>query len=135
MSELGNAQVSFNNALGLYKNNNLKEAIEQLNEILNIESSHKKSLDLMVHIYIKINQPINALQFIDRCIRISHDTKKYLELKFKLLIFINDHKNALGTIKELHKQYPSINSTRELSNQYIINDEIDKSEKVVQDFS
>ena len=54
MSELGNAQVSFNNALGLYKNNNLKEAIEQLNEILNIESSHKKSLDLMVHIYIKI---------------------------------------------------------------------------------
>ena len=134
MSELGNAQVSFNNALGLYKNNNLKEAIEQLNEILNIESSHKKSLDLMVHIYIKINQPINALQFIDRCIRISHDTKKYLELKFKLLIFISDHKNALGSIKELHKQYPSINSTRELSNQYIINDEIDKSEKVVQDF-
>ena len=49
MSELGNAQLGFNNALSLYKDNNLNEAVEQLIEILKVDSFHKEALNLIIH--------------------------------------------------------------------------------------
>ena len=40
MSELGNAQMGFNNAISLYNDNSLNDALEQLIEILKIEPNH-----------------------------------------------------------------------------------------------
>ena len=58
MSELGNAQMGFNNAVSLYKDNSLNDALEQLIEILKVEPNHKESLNLIIHIYIKINESL-----------------------------------------------------------------------------
>ena len=48
MSDSNNAQSAFENALKLLKDNNLNEAIEQLNEILKVHPTH---IDLsLIHI-------------------------------------------------------------------------------------
>jgi len=134
MSELGNAQLGFNNALSLYKDNNLNEAVEQLIEILKVDSFHKESLNLIIHIYIKINESDLAIKYINNCINNNYDLKKYLEIKYKLMIYKGDHNNALDALKRLHESNPTINSVRELSNLYIGLEKLDKSESVIQNF-
>ena len=134
MSESGNAQLGFNNALSLYNDNNLNEAVEQLIEILKVDSFHKESLSLIIHIYIKINESDLALKYINNCINNNYDLKKYLEIKYKLMIYKGDHNNALDALKRLHEFNPTINSVRELSNLYIGLEELDKSESVIQNF-
>ena len=134
MSELGNAQLGFNNALSLYKDNNLNEAVEQLIEILKVDSFHKESLSLIIHIYIKINESDLAIKYINNCINNNYDLKKYLEIKYKLMVHKGDHNNALDALKRLHETNPTINSVRELSNLYIGLEELDKSESVIQNF-
>ena len=40
MPELNNAKFAFDNAIKLLNDNNLKESVEQLNEIIKIEPNH-----------------------------------------------------------------------------------------------
>ncbi len=47
MPELNNAKFAFDNAIKLLNDNNLKESVEQLNEIIKIEPNHIKSLNLL----------------------------------------------------------------------------------------
>ena len=56
MPELNNAKFAFDNAIKLLNDNNLKESVEQLNEIIKIEPNHIKSLNLLGDIYIKLNK-------------------------------------------------------------------------------
>ena len=134
MSELGNAQMGFNNAVSLYKDNSLNDALEQLIEILKVEPNHKESLNLIIHIYIKINESDLALKYINNCINNNHDLEKNLEIKYKLMLYKGDLNKGLDTLKYLHDVNPTINSVRELSNLYIDLEEFEKSENVIQDF-
>ena len=53
MSELNNTNYAFKNAFDLFKDNNVNEAHEQLEEILKVYPEDKDSLDLIILIYIK----------------------------------------------------------------------------------
>ena len=134
MSDLKNEQFAFKNAIKLLNDNNLNEAIEQLNEILKIHPGHSDSLDLMGSIYIRLNKPDEAINVINRSIEINQDIKKYLEMKYKLLIFKGDSKSALDCLTLLHKKYPSVSTAREISNHYLDLDEQDKADQAIQDF-
>ena len=134
MSGSNNAQFAFENALKLLKDNNLNEAIEQLNEILKIHPDHIESLDLLGAVYIKLNKPNDALSIINKSIDLTKDIKKYLEMKYKLLTFKGDSKNAFECLQLLHKKYPSINTAREISNHYLDLDDQEKADQAIQDF-
>ena len=86
MSELNNINYAFDNAIKLLNDNNLKESIEQLEEILKIQSDHKKSLNLLADIFIKLNKPTESLKFINRVLKIDASNKNTLEKKYKLLL-------------------------------------------------
>ena len=79
MSELNNINYAFDNAIKLLNDNNLKESIEQLEEILKIQSDHKKSLNLLADIFIKLNKPTESLKFINRVLKIDASNKNTLE--------------------------------------------------------
>ena len=134
MSELGNAQSAFKNAIKLYKDNNLNEAVEQLEEIIKIEPSHKDSSDFLVFLYIKLNKPHLALKLVNISIKNNSDNQEYYEKKYKLLLYIGEHNKALDCLEYLHNKYPSINTVREISNLYIEKNDIEKSENVIQKF-
>jgi tetratricopeptide (TPR) repeat protein len=134
MSDLNNTNYAFKNALDLFKDNNVNEALEQLEEILKVYPEDKDSLDLIILIYIKTNKPNKAIQFVNRCISLFPDDISYLEKKYKLLTFIGDQNAAFDCLIALNKMSPSIESIREISNIYIDKGEIEKSEESIQDF-
>ena len=134
MPDFNTAKVAFKNAVNLFSDNNLNEAIEQLNEILNTHPEHLNALDLLGIIFIKLNKPDEALEVINKSISLNKDNKKYLDTKYKLLIFKGDNNNAFDCLKSLHKKYPSVNSAREISNHYLDMDNKDKADEVIQKF-
>ena len=134
MSDLNNTNYAFKNALDLFKDNNVNEALEQLDEILKVYPEDKDSLDLIILIYIKTNKPNDAIQFVNRCIGLFPQDISYLEKKYKLLTFIGDQNSALDCLKKLNKISPTIESIREISNIYIDKGETEKSEEIIQHF-
>ena len=134
MSELNNTNYAFKNAIDLFKDNKVNEALEQLEEILKVYPEDKDSLDLIILINIKTNKPNKAIQFVNRCISLFPDDITYLEKKYKLLTFIGDQNAALDCLKRLNQISPTIDSIREISNIYIDKGEIEKSEEIIQDF-
>ena len=134
MSELNNINYAFDNAIKLVNDNNLKESIEQLEEILKIQSDHKKSLNLLADIFIKLNKPTESLKFINRVLKIDASNKNTLEKKYKLLLYIGEESAAFDTLLLLNTSHPSINTARELSNYYLKHDDEDKSDEVIQTF-
>ena len=134
MSDLNNTNYTFKNAFDLFKDNNVNEALEQLEEILKVYPEDKDSLDLIILINIKTNKPNKAIQFVNRCISLFPDDITYLEKKYKLLTFIGDQNAALDCLITLNKISPTIESIREISNIYIDKGEIEKSEEAIQDF-
>jgi tetratricopeptide (TPR) repeat protein len=134
MSELNKTNYAFKNAIDLFKDNKVNDALEQLDEILKVYPEDKDSLDLIILIYIKTNKPNNAIQFVNRCISLFPDDISYLEKKYKLLTFIGDQNTALDCLITLNKISPTIESIREISNIYIDKGEIEKSEETIQDF-
>ena len=134
MSELNNTNYAFKNAIDLFKDNKVNEALEQLEEILKVYPEDKDSLDLIILINIKTNKPNKAIQFVNRCISLFPDDITYLEKKYKLLTFIGDQNAAFDCLKRLNQISPTIDSIREISNIYIDKGEIEKSEETIQDF-
>ena len=134
MSDLNNTNYAFKNAIDLFKDNNVNEALEQLDEILKVYPEDKDSLDLIVLIYIKTNKPNDAIKFVNRCIGLFPEDISYLEKKYKLLTFIGDQNTALDCLKKLNKISPTIESIREISNIYIDKGETEKSEEIIQHF-
>ena len=134
MSELNNINYAFDNAIKLLNDNNLKESIEQLEEILKIQSDHKKSLNLLADIFIKLNKPTESLKFINRVLKIDASNKNTLEKKYKLLLYIGEESAAFDTLLLLNTSHPSINIARELSNYYLKHDDEEKSDEVIQTF-
>ena len=134
MPELNNAKFAFDNAIKLLNDNNLKESVEQLNEIIKIEPNHIKSLNLLGDIYIKLNKPKESLHFVNKALNIEKYNKLNLEKKYKLLLFLGNESSSHETLKLLHKKHPSINTARELSNYYLKIDDEEKSDNVIQDF-
>ena len=134
MSELNNAKYAFDNAIKLLNDNNLKESIEQLEEILKIHPNHKTSLSLLSDIYIKLNKPNESLNYVNKVLTIDKTDKNILEKKYKILLYIGDESSAFETLLLLNKSHPSINTARELSNYYLKHDDEEKSDEVIQSF-
>ena len=134
MQESKNLKIALDNALEHINNNRLNESIEQLNEILKYNKNHIPTLDLLVKVYIKINQPTKALTINQKIINIEPNNKFYLEQKIKFLKYLNDFNGYEKALLELNEKYPSIEVARILSNLYLSQDDEEKSDYIIQNF-
>ena len=80
---LDNTKFALTNALKLFKDNNVYSALEQLEEILKVYPDNKEALELIISINIKINNPINALKYINQSIHFFQDNKFYQNKNIK----------------------------------------------------
>ena len=101
MSELSSTQFAFDNAVNLFKDNNLKESIEQLEEILKVYPNNFESLDLLSTVFIKGNNPKEAIKYVNKCLQLDKSNKKHLELRYKILTYLGDHTSALKSLENL----------------------------------
>ena len=68
-----NTKFALKNALKLFNDNNVNSALEQLEEILKVYPDNKEALELIISINVKINNPINALKYINQSIHFFED--------------------------------------------------------------
>jgi tetratricopeptide (TPR) repeat protein len=134
MQESKNLKIALDNALEHINNNRLNESIEQLNEILKYNKNHIPTLDLLVNVYIKFNQPTKALTINQKIIDIEPNNRFYLEQKIKFLKYLNDFNGYEKALLELNEKYPSIEVARILSNLYLSQDDEEKSDYIIQNF-
>ena len=134
MSENTNLKSALDNAIDLFNNNNLNECIEQLEEILIIHSNNLKALNMLLDINIKINKAAEALKIIKKLIRLEPNTKEHQEKLIKVHQFLNDEQAYQSALIEFHKNFPSIQTARIISNIHIENDREEESDQVIQNF-
>ena len=134
MSENTNLKIALDNATDLLSNNNLNECIEQLEEILSVHPLNLAALSLLLDINIKQNKPENALELIKKLIKLDPNNKEYQEKLIKVYKFLNDDQAYQSALIEFHKQFPSITTTRLISNIHIENDREEESDQVIQNF-
>ena len=66
MSENSNLKIALNNDIYLIYNNNQKECLQQLEEILTIHPSNSEALSLALDINIKISNTEKAIEIINK---------------------------------------------------------------------
>ena len=129
-----NLKEALTNAVNLYRDNNLNESIEQIDEILKHRPDDKNSLRLLIDIYIKLSLTDKALEHIDVYLNYYPSDLDVLEKKAKVFKYLNDDKGFIKSIKTLHERVPSINTARLISNYYITIDQPEKADDVIKDF-
>ena len=134
MSENTNLKIALGNAIDLFNNNNLNECIEQLEEILTIHPANLKVLNMLLDTNIKINKAAEALKIIKKLIRLEPNKKEHQEKLIKLHQFLNDDQAYQSALIEFHKNFPSIQTARIISNIHIENDREEESDQVIQNF-
>ena len=134
MSENTNLKIALGNAIDLFNNNNLNECIEQLEEILTIHPANLKALNMLLDTNIKINKAAEALKTIKKLIRLEPNKKEHQEKLIKLHQFLNDDQAYQSALIEFHKNFPSIQTARIISNIHIENDREEESDQVIQTF-
>ena len=134
MSENTNLKIALDNAIDLFNNNNLNECIEQLEEILTIHPNNLKVLNMLLDINIKINRAARALKIIKKLIRLEPNKKEHQEKLIKVYQFLNDDQAYQSALIEFHKNFPSIQTARIISNIHIQNDREEESDQVIQHF-
>ena len=134
MSENTNLKSALDNAIDLFNNNNLNECIEQLEEILTIHPANLKVLNMLLDTNIKINKAAEALKIIKKLIRLEPNKKEHQEKLIKLHQFLNDDQAYQSALIEFHKNFPSIQTARIISNIHIENDREEESDQVIQNF-
>ena len=134
MSENTNLKIALDNAIDLFNNNNLNECIEQLEEILTIHPNNLKVLNMLLDINIKINRAARALKIIKKLIRLEPNKKEHQEKLIKVYQFLNDDQAYQSALIEFHKNFPSIQTARIISNIHIQNDREEESDQVIQNF-
>jgi len=134
MSENTNLKLALDNANDLFNNNNLNECIEQLEEILNIHSTNLEALEMLLDLNIKINKAEEALEIIKKLIQLDPNKKEHQEKLIKVYQFLNDEQAYQSALIDLHKNFPSIETARLISNIHIENDREEESDQVIQTF-
>ena len=134
MSENTNLKLALDNAIDLFNNNNLNECIEQLEEILNVHSTNLEALEMLLDLNIKINKAEEALEIIKKLIQLDPNKKEHQEKLIKVYQFLNNEQAYQSALIDLHKNFPSIETARLISNIHIENDREEESDQVIQTF-
>ena len=121
-------------ALELLNNNSLNEAAEQLNTILQKDSQNIEALSLLIQISIKQSNPREALKINKLLLSVLPENKEYLEQIVKIYKYLSDNLNYIKSLENLHNIHPTIETARELSNQYLNNNDEEQANEIIQSF-
>jgi len=121
-------------ALELLNNNSLNKAAEQLNTILQKDYRNIEALSLLIQISIKQSNPREALKINKLLLSVLPENKEYLEQIVKIYKYLNDNLNYIKSLENLHNIHPTIETARELSNQYLNNNDEEQANEIIQSF-
>lgn len=134
MSNKNSLEIAYQNARDLIHKKEYLQAVSQLNEILRIFPNELNSIYLLIDCFIKINKPLEALEYTHKALSFKSDDKKLLLLEIRLNEFLERDSEAIVLLKTFISKYSDFSALKQLSNLMVKQDKADEADEIVKQF-
>ena len=134
MNKNNSVEIAYQNAKDLIDKKDYIGASEQLNEIFKIFPNELNSIYLLIDCYIKLNNPIKALEFTHSALNIKNNDKKLLQLEIRLNEYLERDSESIHLLKIFIKKFSDLSALKHLSNLLVKKDKSDEADELIKDF-
>ena len=134
MSKKNSVEIAYQNANDLIDKKEYQNAIDQLTEILKVFPNELNSIYLLIDCYIKLNNPLEALEYTHKALEFKKDDKKLLLIEIRLNEFLKRDSESINLLKEFVNKFSTFNELKRLSNLLVQNDRSDEADDLVKNF-
>ena len=134
MSKNNSVEIAYQNAKDLIHKKDYIQASEQLNEILKVFPNELNSIYLLIDCYIKLNNPIKALEFTHSALNIKNDDKKLLQLEIRLNEYLERDSESIHLLKIFIDKFSDLGALKHLSNLLVKQDKSDEADELIKNF-
>ena len=134
MSKNNSVEIAYQNAKDLIDKKDYILASEQLNEILKVFPNELNSIYLLIDCYIKLNNPIKALEFTHSALSMKNDDKKLLQLEIRLNEYLERDSESIHLLKAYIDKFSDLGALKHLSNLLVKQDKLDEADELIKNF-
>ena len=134
MSKNNSVKIAYQNAKDLIDKKDYIQASEQLNEILKVFPNELNSIYLLIDCYIKLNNPIKALECTHLALNIKNNDKKLLELEIRLNEYLERDSESIHLLKTFIDKFSDLGALKHLSNLLVKQDKSDEADDLIKSF-
>ena len=131
MSKNNTVEIAYQNARDLIDKKDYIQASEQLNEILKVFPNELNSIYLLIDCYIKLNNPIKALECTHLALNIKNNDKKLLELEIRLNEYLERDSESIHLLKTFIDKFSDLGALKHLSNLLVKQDKSDEADDLI----
>ena len=134
MSKNNSVEIAYQNAKDLIDKKDYIQASEQLNEILKVFPNELNSIYLLIDCYVKLNNPIKALEFTHSALNIKNNDKKLLQLEIRLNEYLERDSESIHLLKIFIDKFSDLGALKHLSNLLVKQDKSDEADELIKNF-
>ena len=134
MSKNNSVEIAYQNAKDLIDKKDYITASEQLNEILKVFPNELNSIYLLIDCYIKLSNPLKALEFTHLALNVKNNDKKLLQLEIRLNEYLERDSESIHLLKIFIDKFSDLSALKHLSNLLVKQDKSDEADELIKDF-
>ena len=134
MNKNNSVEIAYQNAKDLIDKKDYITASEQLNEILKVFPNELNSIYLLIDCYIKLSNPLKALEFTHLALNIKNNDKKLLQLEIRLNEYLERDSESIHLLKIFIDKFSDLSALKHLSNLLVKQDKSDEADELIKDF-
>ena len=134
MSKNNSVKIAYQNAKDLIDKKDYITATEQLSEILKVFPNELNSIYLLIDCYIKLNNPLKALEFTHSALNLKNNDKKLLQLEIRLNEYLERDSESIHLLKIFIDKFSDLSALKHLSNLLVKQDKSDEADELIKNF-
>ena len=134
MNKNNSVEIAYQNAKDLIDKKDYITASEQLNEILKVFPNELNSIYLLIDCYIKLSNPLKALEFTHLALNVKNNDKKLLQLEIRLNEYLERDSESIHLLKNFIDKFSDLSALKHLSNLLVKQDKSDEADELIKDF-
>ena len=134
MSKNNSVEIAYQNAKDLIHKKDYIQASQQLNEILKVFPNELNSIYLLIDCYIKLNNPIKALESTHTALNIKNNDKKLLQLEIRLNEYLERDSESIHLLKIFIDKFSDLGALKHLSNLLVKQDKSEEADEQIKNF-
>ena len=134
MNKNNSVEIAYQNAKDLIDKKDYITASEQLNEILKVFPNELNSIYLLIDCYIKLSNPLKALEFTHLALNVNNNDKKLLQLEIRLNEYLERDSESIHLLKIFIDKFSDLSALKHLSNLLVKQDKSDEADELIKDF-
>ena len=134
MDKKNSVEIAYQNATELIHKKQYKQAVIQLNEIIKVFPNELNSIYLLIDCFIKLNNPIKALEFTHKALEFKNNDKKLLQIEIRLNEFLERDSEAIFLLNRFIEKFSDFSAVKQLSNLLVKLDRADEADNLIKEF-